>query len=288
MIHIDIKKLGRFERIGHRVTGDRTGQSNSRGVGWEYVHVCMDGASRIAFSQILPDERKESAVAFLKAALAYYASLGITVSPVMTDNGSCYKSKAFSQSLPRSRPEAHPHQALYPQNQQQGRALHPDRAQGVGIRGRISDLKASSRRTPRLAASIQLASPARGLKVQNPNQPPRTVHGQPVECPQSRSFRSVLRALSTCFFTHAVAVEPVSTFGRHALVHSRRRRDRSRQPGFVRPGLQGLNGRLQPFQTASTAASAAVSFTAIPALRRRRAAARMPASTASRLAREPA
>lgn len=61
-------------------------------------HVCMDGASRIAFSQILPDERKESAVAFLKTALAYYTSLGITVSPVMTDNGSCYKSKAFARA----------------------------------------------------------------------------------------------------------------------------------------------------------------------------------------------
>ena len=58
MIHIDIKKLGRFERVGHRITGDRTGQSNSRGVGWEYVHVCIDDASRVAFSQILPNETK--------------------------------------------------------------------------------------------------------------------------------------------------------------------------------------------------------------------------------------
>lgn len=98
MIHIDIKKLGRFERVGHRITGDRTGQSNSRGVGWEFVHVCIDDASRIAFSQILPDERKESAVAFLAAALAYYASLGVTVTRVMTDNGSCYRSKAFAKA----------------------------------------------------------------------------------------------------------------------------------------------------------------------------------------------
>lgn len=55
-------------------------------MGWEFVHVCIDDASRIAFSQILPDERKESAVAFLAAAVAYYASLGITVTRVMTDN----------------------------------------------------------------------------------------------------------------------------------------------------------------------------------------------------------
>lgn len=98
MIHIDIKKLGRFERVGHRITGDRAGQSNSRGVGWEFVHVAIDDASRVAFSQILPDERKESAVAFLEAAVAYYASLGVAVTRVMTDNGSCYQSKAFAKA----------------------------------------------------------------------------------------------------------------------------------------------------------------------------------------------
>ncbi|WP_206079199.1 IS481 family transposase, partial [Allomesorhizobium camelthorni] len=97
MIHIDIKKLGRFERIGHRITGDPQ-QGKSRGAGWEFVHVAIDDASRIAFSQILPDERQTSAVAFLKAAIAYYASLGVTVTRVMTDNGSCYRSKAFAKA----------------------------------------------------------------------------------------------------------------------------------------------------------------------------------------------
>ena len=95
IIHIDIKKLGRFDRIGHRITGDRTGQSNSRGVGWEFVHVCIDDHSRVAFSEIKPDEKAGSAVPFLKAAVAYYKSLGVTVTRVMTDNGSCYKSFAF-------------------------------------------------------------------------------------------------------------------------------------------------------------------------------------------------
>lgn len=98
LIHIDIKKLGRFERIGHRITGKRTGIASSRGSGWEYVHVAIDDASRVAFCQILPDERKESAVAFLKAAVAYYASLGVKVARVMTDNGSCYISKAFHKA----------------------------------------------------------------------------------------------------------------------------------------------------------------------------------------------
>jgi len=98
LIHIDIKKLGKFNRIGHRITGDRTGQSNARGVGWEFVHVCIDDASRVAFSRVMKDERKASAVAFLKAAVAYYASLGVTVERVMTDNGSCYKSFAFQKA----------------------------------------------------------------------------------------------------------------------------------------------------------------------------------------------
>src|SRR3954449_887053 len=83
LIHIDIKKLGRFDRVGHRITGNPQ-QGKSRGAGWEFVHVSIDDASRIAFSQILPDENKESATAFLKAALAYYASLGVTVTRVMS------------------------------------------------------------------------------------------------------------------------------------------------------------------------------------------------------------
>jgi len=101
LIHLDIKKLGRFERTGHRITGKRTGPASSRGSGWEYVHVCIDDASRLAFSQILPDEKKETSIAFLQAAVAYYASLGVTVARVMTDNGSSYRSHAFAKSCAR-------------------------------------------------------------------------------------------------------------------------------------------------------------------------------------------
>ena len=100
MIHIDIKKLGRFDKVGHRITGDRTGR-NSRGVGWEFLHVCIDDASRVAFSRIMKSERGHCAVAFLKAAVASYKSLGITVLRVMTDNGSCYRSRAFAKACRR-------------------------------------------------------------------------------------------------------------------------------------------------------------------------------------------
>lgn len=95
LIHLDIKRLGKFERTGHRITGDRTGQSNNRGVGWEYVHVCVDDASRLSFTEIHPDEKAVSAIAHLKAAVTWYASMGVKVARVMTDNGSCYKSHAF-------------------------------------------------------------------------------------------------------------------------------------------------------------------------------------------------
>ena len=98
ILHIDIKKLGRFSRTGHRITGDRKGQSSTRGIGWEYVHVCVDDHSRVTFTRILADEKKESATAFLKAAVAYYKSLGVTVQRVMTDNGSCYRSKKFAKA----------------------------------------------------------------------------------------------------------------------------------------------------------------------------------------------
>jgi transposase InsO family protein len=99
LIHLDIKKLGRIGAVGHRITGRKTGVINRHhGIGWEFVHVCIDDASRIAISQVMKDERKESAVAFLKAAVAYYASLGVKVERVMTDNGSCYRSRAFGKA----------------------------------------------------------------------------------------------------------------------------------------------------------------------------------------------
>ena len=85
MLHIDIKKLGRFWRAGHRVTGDRT--QDSEGAGWEFVHICIDDYSRVAYAEILPDQRKESAVAFLRRAVRWFRRFGITIKRVLTDTG---------------------------------------------------------------------------------------------------------------------------------------------------------------------------------------------------------
>lgn len=101
IIHIDIKKLGKFSRSGHRVTGDRTGQSNTRGIGWEYVHLAIDDHSRVAYSEILPDEKRRSCLRFLFNALRFFRNLGVRVERVMTDNGSSFRSHRYAKALRR-------------------------------------------------------------------------------------------------------------------------------------------------------------------------------------------
>jgi transposase InsO family protein len=104
LVHVDIKKLGRFEAAGHRVTGSKRGRKTrttaaGRGmgvVGWEFVHVCVDDHSRLAYVEVLPDERATSAVAFLRRAVAWFKRHGIEVRRVMTDNGSAYRSAAHA------------------------------------------------------------------------------------------------------------------------------------------------------------------------------------------------
>ena len=94
LLHLDIKRLGRIVKVGHRITGDPRDRVD--GAGWEYVHVAIDDCSRVAYCQVLPDEEGESACAFLRAAVAYYAALGVTIREVLTDNGVCYRAKNFA------------------------------------------------------------------------------------------------------------------------------------------------------------------------------------------------
>jgi transposase InsO family protein len=89
LVHIDVKKLGRIGRPGHRVNGDR--RTRTRGIGWEYVHVAVDDATRLAYIEVLEDEKAVTAVAFLRRAVAHFGDYGIRVERVMTDNGSCYR-----------------------------------------------------------------------------------------------------------------------------------------------------------------------------------------------------
>lgn len=95
LVHLDIKKLGRFSAPGARIHGDWS--RRTRGLGWDYLHIAIDDHSRIAFAQILPRENGPCAAAFLGAALDYYKHLGIGVKRLLTDNGPCYRSQAFQQ-----------------------------------------------------------------------------------------------------------------------------------------------------------------------------------------------
>ena len=94
LLHLDIKKLARFGRIGHRMDGDRR-RPQSKGWGWEYLHIAIDDHSRMAFSAIYPNEKGSSAAAFLQAAIAFFARFGIRIRRLLTDNGPCYKSRVF-------------------------------------------------------------------------------------------------------------------------------------------------------------------------------------------------
>lgn len=91
LIHLDTKKLGKIQGVGHRIHGDYT--RRSRGIGWEHLHIAIDAHSRSSYAEVLPDERKETTAAFLQRALSHYASLGIRVQRILTDNGMCYHSK---------------------------------------------------------------------------------------------------------------------------------------------------------------------------------------------------
>jgi len=102
LIHVDIKKLGRILRPGHRVTGNRRDRfTDARGygvAGWEFVHVCVDDATRLAYVEVLSDERGQTAVGFLRRAVEWFGSMGITVERVMSDNGSCYRSHVHARA----------------------------------------------------------------------------------------------------------------------------------------------------------------------------------------------
>jgi transposase InsO family protein len=96
LVHIDTKKLGRIERMSHRVTGDR--RDSVDGAGWEYLFVAVDDHARVGFTDLYADERNTSAVQFLENTVAYFASLGVRVKSILTDNGPAFRSKAFASS----------------------------------------------------------------------------------------------------------------------------------------------------------------------------------------------
>jgi transposase InsO family protein len=105
LVHLDVKKLGRISErgAGHRVTGHRgsqfkVGPKRLGATGWEFVHVCVDDATRLAYAELLPDELGATAAGFLERAVAWFAAMGITVERVLSDNGACYRSRRHAQA----------------------------------------------------------------------------------------------------------------------------------------------------------------------------------------------
>jgi transposase InsO family protein len=108
LIHVDVKKLGRILVPGHRVTGNRRqrasrtrvgNQGHLRGTaGWEFVHVCVDDATRLAYVEVLPDEKGATAAGFLRRAVDWFKGMGVTVERVLSDNGACYRSGVHARA----------------------------------------------------------------------------------------------------------------------------------------------------------------------------------------------
>jgi hypothetical protein len=136
LIHVDVKKLGRIQIPGHRVTGDRGVRARRTRVGndgrllgtagWEFVHVCVDDATRLAYVEVLPDETAKSATAFLRRAVEWFRSMGIKVERVMSEKPLLLSIPSACPVLQRARHPPLANEALPATHQRQGRALHQD------------------------------------------------------------------------------------------------------------------------------------------------------------------
>ena len=155
LLHLDIKKLGRIGHLGHRITGDRRGQA--RGIGWEFVHVCVDDCSRVTYAEVLPDEKGTTVAAFLRRAVAWFRRRGVRVRRVLTDNGTGYRSRVFAAAC-RARRLLHRRTRPYtPRTNGKAerfiRTMLREWAYGPAFHSSAAD-----RRSRSLAALLQLAS----------------------------------------------------------------------------------------------------------------------------------
>jgi len=145
LVHVDVKRLGRIQGgAGKRVRdGLRKHYNPARidlegrrrlTVGWEFVHIAIDDHSRLAYAEVLPDEKAATAIGFLRRAAAFYARYGIRIERLMTDNGAAYVSAIHAPRLPGARHQASAHASLPAADERQGRALHPHPARRLGLR----------------------------------------------------------------------------------------------------------------------------------------------------------
>jgi transposase len=165
LVHIDVKKLGRILRPGHRVTGNRrtktrnTYTADGRRIGdagWEFVHVRVDDHSRLAYAEVLGDEKATTAIGFLRRAVAFYASHGITIQRLMTDNGAAHRSGIHAtacRELGIRHLTTHPYR---PRTNGRGRTLHPNPHPPLGLQPHQQHQHRPHRRPQPLAQPLQL------------------------------------------------------------------------------------------------------------------------------------
>jgi transposase len=162
LVHLDIKKLGRISSrgAGHRVSGNRSSQlkvgpKRLGATGWEFVHVAVDDATRLAYVEVLPDERGATAAGFVARAIVWFASFGISVERVLSDNGACLPLKDARTGTGRARHPSPLHPALPATHQGQGGALYLDPDTPMGLRRDLRQLGRAHRCALRLADPLQ-------------------------------------------------------------------------------------------------------------------------------------
>jgi transposase InsO family protein len=147
------KWLARFRRVGHRITGDRRGQSE--GAGWEFVHVAVEDASRLAYVEVLPDEKRQSVTGFLVRALRYFKGLGIRLERVMTDNGSGYVSRLFRKACRMLRLRHIRTRPYTPKTNGKAERFIQTPAPPVGLRAAVPQLRHPRGRAAQVVAHLQ-------------------------------------------------------------------------------------------------------------------------------------
>jgi transposase-like protein len=180
LLHIDVKKLGRIASgiLGHRMTGNRAQRGPRQRTGWEYLHVAVDDASRVASAALLPDESAASAVTFLQQALAWLATLGIQVRGVMTDNAFCYTQRYTTtlRALHLRHRRTRPYPPVPARHQWEGRALHPDRLARGGLCQTLSLLAPAGWRPRPVLDSLQYHAPSHGSWPATTDQSPLSLN----------------------------------------------------------------------------------------------------------------
>jgi hypothetical protein len=177
LVHIDTKKLGRIEKMGHRVTGDR--RDSTDGAGWEYLFVAVDDHARLGYTEMKANERGITASQFLRACVRYFGKLGLTVRRVLRQRFG-FSLQAIWCRMSKTRTASRVHAALSTTNQRQGRAFHPVGLARMGLSHSLSTFFGAHRHAQSLDASLQLASAAPWNRPPRASQSPSSIPKQPV------------------------------------------------------------------------------------------------------------